>query len=84
MRVSLKQTIALLALAAGCAEPLHSIRPAPAVCAIALPDASADVNMDDIAYDQGSYWVWVPAGNTGEVDVESRGDSHRRCRRDRH
>jgi hypothetical protein len=42
----------------------------PAVKSIALPDAPADgVNMDFIAYDHAHHRVWVPAGNTGNVDV---------------
>jgi len=42
----------------------------PAVKSIALPDASAQgVNMDYLAYDQAHHRVWVPAGNTGSVDV---------------
>jgi len=38
--------------------------------AIALPDAPADgVFMDYLAYDRAHHRVWVPAGNTGKVDV---------------
>jgi outer membrane protein assembly factor BamB len=38
--------------------------------AIALPDAPADgVFMDYLAYDRERHRVWVPAGNTGKVDV---------------
>ena len=37
---------------------------------LALPDAPAGgVFMDYIAYDRGHHRVWVPAGNTGRVDV---------------
>ncbi|HEY1586739.1 MAG TPA: hypothetical protein VGH63_13685, partial [Polyangia bacterium] len=37
---------------------------------IALPDAPADgVFMDYLAYDRAHHRVWVPAGNTGKVDV---------------
>lgn len=40
------------------------------VRAIALPDAPADgVFMDYLAYDRAHHRVWVPAGNTGKVDV---------------
>ena len=38
--------------------------------AIALPDAPTDgVFMDYLAYDRAHHRVWVPAGNTGKVDV---------------
>ena len=37
---------------------------------IDLPDApTGGVFMDYIAYDRGHHRVWVPAGNTGSVDV---------------
>src|SRR5215468_3140270 len=37
---------------------------------IALPGATADgVFMDYLAYDRAHHRVWVPAGNTGSVDV---------------
>ena len=40
------------------------------VHSIALPGApSSGVFMDYIAYDQAHHRVWVPAGNTGSVDV---------------
>ncbi|HYQ74190.1 hypothetical protein, partial [Cellulomonas sp.] len=43
---------------------------ASAVHAIALPGAPADgVFMDYLAYDRAHHRVWVPAGNTGRVDV---------------
>ena len=36
----------------------------------ALPGASADgIGMDYISFDPGTHSVWVPAGNTGAVDV---------------
>ena len=41
--------------------------PAPAA-SIALP-GSPPVGMDYLAYDAGTGRVWVPAGNTGNVDV---------------
>ena len=41
-----------------------------AVRSIPLPGApSTGVAMDFIAYDQAHARVWVPAGNTGSVDV---------------
>jgi DNA-binding beta-propeller fold protein YncE len=44
---------------------------------LALPDAPAGgVFMDYIAYDRGHHRVWVPAGNTGRVDVlDTRSDA---------
>lgn len=40
------------------------------VRSIALPGAPADgVYMDYLAYDRAHHRVWVPAGNTGSVDV---------------
>jgi hypothetical protein len=65
----------LVALAVGCAG--SSKTPATAANAssstvrgIALPDAPAGgVVMDYLAYDRGHHRVWVPAGNTGKVDV---------------
>lgn len=49
-----------------------------AVHGLALPGAPATggVFMDYIAYDRGHHRVWVPAGNTGSVDVvETRGET---------
>jgi hypothetical protein len=41
-----------------------------ALRSIALPDAPAGgVLMDYIAYDRAHHRVWIPAGNTGRVDV---------------
>src|SRR2546423_1991165 len=49
---------------AGCAAA------APSVRGIALPEAPAGgVFMDYLAYDRAHHRVWVPAGNTGKVDV---------------
>ena len=54
-------SLAFLALAAAAAHAPKSI---------ALPGAPATgVGMDFIAYDQAHGRVWVPAGNTGSVDV---------------
>ena len=45
-----------------------------AVHSIALPGASAaGVSMDYLAYDRAHHRVWVPAGNTGSVDVVDAG-----------
>ena len=58
--------LAMTAVAA--AEPSSS--PAALVRPIALPGApTTGVVMDYIAYDRGHHRVWVPAGNTGSVDV---------------
>ena len=49
----------------------------PAMRGLALPGAPATggVFMDYIAYDRAHHRVWVPAGNTGSVDVvETQGD----------
>jgi len=55
--------------------PKHEL-PKPAALAaglraVALPGAAADVpvGMDYLAYDPARHRVWVPAGNTGSVDV---------------
>jgi len=59
---------------AGCgAARSHAPSTAPpvfAVHSIALPGAPSEgVFMDYLAYDQAHHRVWVPAGNTGSVDV---------------
>jgi hypothetical protein len=47
------------------------------VRAISLPGASAaGVTMDYLAYDRSHHRVWVPAGNTGIVDVVDTVDGH--------
>ena len=76
----LELTVALTALFLMAPPPL---RAAPAagtggeVRAIPLPGASATgVGMDLIAYDRLRHRVWVPAGNTGSVDVVDTADSH--------
>ncbi|MGZ3429957.1 MAG: YncE family protein [Polyangia bacterium] len=65
----------LVAVAGGCAGTTRAPSsaapaPSPAVHAIALPDAPAGgVVMDYLADDRAHHRVWVPAGNTGKVDV---------------
>src|SRR5262245_36673862 len=55
---------------AAASETMPATPPQLAVHAIALPGAPADgVAMDYIAYDRARHRVWVPAGNTGSVDV---------------
>jgi DNA-binding beta-propeller fold protein YncE len=51
--------------------PLRTTAPSPrAVRSVALPGApSGGVLMDYLAYDRVHHRVWVPAGNTGSVDV---------------
>ena len=73
---AMKLGCALVVIAlAGCASSSKPAAPSaaaatPAVHAIALPGATADgVFMDYLAYDRAHQRVWVPAGNTGRVDV---------------
>jgi DNA-binding beta-propeller fold protein YncE len=61
-------------IAAGCGTSHTGARTgassSAAVQSIALPGAGPDgVFMDYIAYDRTHHRVWVPAGNTGKVDV---------------
>ena len=74
MRRHLGTVAASWLLAAGCAgtQPHASAGAAPAAStrAIALPGAPAGgVVLDYLAYDRAHRRVWVPAGNTGSVDV---------------
>jgi DNA-binding beta-propeller fold protein YncE len=57
--------IVLLATTAAAAQasPNYKVKP------LALPGASGSVTLDYIAYDSASQRLWVPAGNTGRVDV---------------
>jgi DNA-binding beta-propeller fold protein YncE len=65
----------MLVIAVGCSTaaprpPSIGAASAPSVQAIALPGAPAGgVVLDYIAYDRAHHRVWVPAGNTGKVDV---------------
>jgi len=70
------RAILLVALAGvGCGTfktaPAEARRATPRVHGIVLPGAppTGDVFMDYIAYDRAHGRVWVPAGNTGSVDV---------------
>src|SRR5207245_10351604 len=70
------RAILLVALAGvGCGTfktaPAEARRATPRVHGIVLPGAppTGDVLMDYIAYDRAHHRVWVPAGNTGSVDV---------------
>src|SRR5438105_914361 len=57
------------AMATACAHKPPALA-TPAVHAIALPGAPAGgIFMDYLAYDRAHHRVWVPAGNTGSVDV---------------
>jgi DNA-binding beta-propeller fold protein YncE len=47
---------------------LLALAAAPAASSIQLP-GGPPVSMDYLAYDAGNDRVWVPAGNTGQVDV---------------
>jgi hypothetical protein len=63
-------SLAIAAMLAFTAVAAAGPAPAPAVRSITLPDASPDgVSMDYLAYDGRHHRVWVPAGNTGDVDV---------------
>ena len=69
-----KAVLLLAILATGCrAGPTLTSATAPSVRtvhSIALPGAPAGgVAMDYLAYDRVHHRVWVPAGNTGSVDV---------------
>ena len=74
MRLRQQAGLVLTAALVGCgaAPPITpaAATEAPAVRSIALPDAPpGGVLMDYLAYDRGHHRVWVPAGNTGSVDV---------------
>jgi DNA-binding beta-propeller fold protein YncE len=64
-------TVAVIACATAWAAPPAPDKARPAPRSIALPGAPATggVGMDFIAYDAAHGRVWVPAGNTGSVDV---------------
>jgi YVTN family beta-propeller protein len=70
-----KQAVLLMMImAAGCAVTRQrgpsTDQPGFTIYTIALPGAPADgVFMDYLAYDRIHHRVWVPAGNTGSVDV---------------
>jgi DNA-binding beta-propeller fold protein YncE len=63
--------LSLLAAACGTTATKGAVNlPASQVQSIALPGGAAGpVMMDYIAYDRANKRVWVPAGNTGKVDV---------------
>jgi DNA-binding beta-propeller fold protein YncE len=72
LRVHAMLLLTIMAAVCGAARlPAPSTAaPAFAVRVIALPGSgSAGVSMDYLAYDRGHHRVWVPAGNTGSVDV---------------
>lgn len=57
------------------AAPAPTAAIAPGVRAVALPGAPAEgVPMDIIAYEPAHHRVWVPAGNTGSVDLVDTND----------
>ena len=63
-------TVAMAGCAALRARAPSTAPSAFAVHAIALPDAPPEgVFTDYLAYDRAHHRVWVPAGNTGSVDV---------------
>ncbi|MCU1282040.1 MAG: hypothetical protein JWM53_5586 [bacterium] len=75
MKRAIRPLLFTVAIAAGCAgsnKPAATAANASssAVRGIALPDAPAGgVIMDYLAYDRAHHRVWVPAGNTGKVDI---------------
>src|SRR5579859_3506972 len=82
VRRSLALLFALSAPTLACAKPgartgaAPSPAPSPALRSIALPGAGPDgaVMLDYLAYDPAHHRVWVPAGNSGRVDVIETGD----------
>ena len=63
---------AVLAVGAACARRGAATTPAPApftTRVVALPGGPAPVRMDYLAFDAATGSLWVPAGNTGNVDV---------------
>jgi DNA-binding beta-propeller fold protein YncE len=66
----LRRSLALVALIVpGCGHARSGV-PTLSVSAITLPGAKPEgVFMDYLAYDRARHRVWVPAGNTGSVDV---------------
>ena len=56
-------TLALAAAPAFAADPAYTVRN------VALPGGPGPILMDYIAFDPATRSVWVPAGNTGLVDV---------------
>jgi DNA-binding beta-propeller fold protein YncE len=76
-RVMLLATIALLSCSTAPAPPPATGGQLGTVQSIALPGAGTDgVLMDYIAYDRSQRRVWVPAGNTGRVDVVDAATGH--------
>ena len=70
----IRRAVLLLLCLAGCAPhpqaKTSGSAPSTNVKGIALPGAPADgVFMDFLVYDRARHRVWVPAGNTGSVDV---------------
>ena len=66
-----RRTAPLLSLVCGLftlASALAAV-PAPGLKALALPGSPGRVAMDYLAVDLARSQVWVPAGNTGKVDV---------------
>lgn len=74
MALRKRAMLLMMIMAAGCAAARQHApstgQPAFTVYTIALPGAPWDgVFMDYLAYDRARHRVWVPAGNTGSVDV---------------
>ncbi len=72
MNRPLQRTILMLLVAASlfASRNARAAGPAYTVHMQALPGASADgISMDYLVFDPATHAVWVPAGNTGAVDV---------------
>ena len=81
MTLPRRTTLLLTLIAASCStNRLRSpsdATPVFVVRSIALPGAAGEgVLMDYLAYEQAHHRVWVPAGNTGSVDVVDVHDEH--------
>src|SRR3954451_10143635 len=65
----MRKTLVLLATFLA-VSALHAADPTYKVTMLPLPGASAaGISMDYLGYDPATNSVWVPAGNTGAVDV---------------
>ena len=66
-------SLILILVGAASSVPVASASPAAArytVRALSLPGGSENgISMDYVAFDPGTGFLWVPAGNTGAVDV---------------
>src|SRR6266700_852049 len=72
-RIHLHPILKLAGISVFCFTPVFAQSPAPnshyELKPIPLPGASGVVSLDYFAYDRATGKVWVPASNTGNVDV---------------